>query len=77
MSLSKYDYEKLLDGLKLISRSIHVVAKETNDTNRHEAELLACDIVDRVFRDIKEMADDFVPESHDGHIDTVVKEGDK
>ena len=74
MPLSKYDYEKLLDSLKLISRSIHVVAKETNDKNRHEAELLACDIVDRHFRDIKEMAEDFVPEEHSGHIDTIIKE---
>ena len=73
--LTKYDYEKLLDSLKLISRSIHVVAKETNDNNRHEAELLACDIVDRTFRDIKEMTEGFIPESHEGHIDTLENEG--
>jgi len=73
MPLNKYNYEKLLDGLKLISRSIHVIAKETNDANRHEAELLSCDIVDRVFRDIKEMKEGFIPEEHTGHIDTIVK----
>jgi len=75
MSINKYQYEKLLDGIKLISRAIHVVAKETNDSNRHEAELLACDIVDRHFRDIKELKDGFVPESHNGHIDTI-EQGD-
>ena len=74
MSINKYQYEKLLDGLKLISRSIHVVARETNDTNRHEAELLACDIVDRHFRDIKELVDEFILESHEGHINTIIKE---
>lgn len=72
--LTKYQYEKLLDSLKLISRSIHVMAKETNDSNRAEAELLASDLVDRMFRDIKEMVDGFVPDSHTGHIDTVLKE---
>lgn len=72
--LTKYQYEKLLDSLKVISRSIHVMAKETNDSNRAEAELLAGDLVDRMFRDIKEMLDGFVPESHEGHIDTIIKE---
>lgn len=69
MSLSHYDYTKILDDLKLISRAIHVVARETNDTNRKEAELLACDIVDRMFRDIKEMKEDFIPTEHDGHVE--------
>ena len=69
MSLSKYDYEKLLDGIKLISRVIHVVASETNDKNRHEAELLASDIVDRLYRDIKEMTEGFIPIEHEGHIE--------
>ena len=73
MSLSNYDYTKLLDGLKLIARSIHVVANEINDLNRHEAELLATDIVDRVFRDIKEMAEDFIPVEHDGSIEQIIR----
>lgn len=71
--LNNYDYTKLIDGLKLVSRAIHIVARETNDTNRHEAELLACDIVDRIFRDIKEMTKGFVPVEHDGHINPVAE----
>jgi len=69
MSLSNYDYEKLLDDIKLISRAIKVVSRETNDSNRQEAASLACDIVDRLYRDVKELRDGFKPISHTGHVE--------
>ena len=68
MTLSKYDYQKLLDGIKLISRAIKVVADEINDKKRQEARLLASDIIDRYFRDIKEIAG-IKNEEYEGHIE--------
>lgn len=67
MKISQYDYEKLLDGIKLIARAIRVIADENNDNKRQEARLLASDIVDRHFRDIKEVAG-IDQEEYSGHI---------
>ncbi|MGD2071960.1 MAG: hypothetical protein PVG65_00515 [Candidatus Thorarchaeota archaeon] len=67
MALSKYNYEKLVDGIKLIARAIRVVADENNDKKRQEAQLLASDIVDRHFRDIEEIAG-IEKDSYTGHI---------
>lgn len=53
--LDKYDYEKLLDDLKLISRSCRIVRDEKNQTKRIFAHQLTDDLMTRIFRDIKEM----------------------
>lgn len=53
--LDKYDYTKLLDSLKLISRCLKIVIQESNKSKRNFAGLLADDLITRLFRDIKEM----------------------
>lgn len=55
--LDKYDYEKLLDDLKLISRSQKIIVQENNKKKREFAGLLTEDLMTRLFRDIKEMHD--------------------
>lgn len=55
--LDKYDYEKLLDDLKLISRSMKIVIKEKDTSKREFAGTLAENLMTRLFRDIKEMHD--------------------
>ena len=41
MTLPKYDYEKLLDDIKLISKAIRIVRDENDPVNRS----LACGLV--------------------------------
>ena len=53
--LDKYDYTKLLDSLKLITRSFKIVIRENNKKKREFAGLLASDLIDRLYRDIKEI----------------------
>jgi hypothetical protein len=72
MSLNNYDYTKLLHMIKLISKAIHIIRDENNQNNRVYACGLAQDLVDLLFRDIKEMTEGFVPNEHEGHI----KEGE-
>ena len=68
MSLSKYDYHKLIDNLKLISKSVKIIRDENNPDNRKFACGLTEDLVDHLYRDIKEIAD--VKENdHNGHIE--------
>ena len=67
MSLSSYDYEKLIDNLKLISKSIKIIRDENNPENRRFACGLTEDLVDHLFRDIKEIAGN-QSEKHNGHI---------
>jgi len=57
MSLNRYDFEKLLDDIKLISKSIKIVRDENNPTNREFACGLTQDLVDRLYRDMEEMKD--------------------
>lgn len=53
--LDKYDYEKLLDDIKLISRSIKIITEEANAEKRKYVSKLTEDLVTRLYRDIKEM----------------------
>jgi len=57
MSLSRYDYEKLLDDIKLISRAYKFVLDEKDENTRKEASTLVEDLITRLYRDIKEMKD--------------------
>lgn len=53
--LDKYDYEKLLDDIKLISRSIRIVRDEKNfDKRKYNAQLTE-DLITRLYRDVTEM----------------------
>ena len=55
MSLQKYDYEKLLDDIKLISKAIRIVRDENDPDNRSFACGLVKDMLTRFRRDMKEM----------------------
>jgi len=55
--LDKYNYEKLLDDIKLITRSHKIVRDENNKKKRDFASLLTENLLTRLFRDIREMAD--------------------
>ena len=57
MALEKYDYEKLLDDIKLISRSVSIILNENDPDNRKRAGILTEDLITRLYRDIKEMHD--------------------
>jgi len=73
--LNKYDFEKLLDDIKLISKSIKIIADENNPDNRRYACGLAEDLVSRMYRDIKEMSDVQRTDGHGGKIqDGQIKE---
>jgi hypothetical protein len=52
-ALEKYDYEKLLDDIKLISRSLKLLYDSS--TNKQLQYLLTEDLITRLYRDIKEM----------------------
>lgn len=53
--LDKYNYEKLLDDCKLISRGSKIVRDENNKEKRYFAHQLLDDLITRLFRDIGEM----------------------
>lgn len=53
--LDNYDYTKLLDDIKLISRSTKIIVQESNKKKREFAGLLTEDLITRLFRDVKEM----------------------
>lgn len=75
-ALEKYDYEKLLDDIKLISKSIHIVRDENNPVNRNYACGLVEDLVTRLYRDIKEMHD-LAPKNgkgYGGYLNDEIKE---
>ena len=55
MALTKYDYEKLLDDIKLISRTACLLFLEKNNDNKTRAFQLFEDLITRLYRDIKEM----------------------
>jgi len=58
---TKYDKQKLLDDMKILSRAIQVVADENNDKKRQYAKELAMDIGCRIINDIEEMTKGFKP----------------
>jgi hypothetical protein len=64
--LEKYDFEKLLDDIKLISKTIKIITDENNPENRKYACGLADDLVSRLYRDLKEMRDK-APRNGRGH----------
>ena len=55
MSLKNNDYSKLLDNIKLISKSIKIVRDENNPSNRAFACTLVNDLLIRFGRDLTEM----------------------
>lgn len=65
-ALEKYDFEKLLDDIKLISRSVGIILNENDPENRKRAGLLTEDLVSRLYRDLKEMTKD-IPRNGKGH----------
>jgi hypothetical protein len=54
-ALNEYDFNKLLDDIKLVSRAIKIARDENNPTNRDYACLLVNDLIVRFNRDMKEM----------------------
>ena len=56
--LDKYDFEKLLDDIKLIARSVQIVIKEDDVAKRKYAGLLTENLLTRLYRDIREMYDE-------------------
>ena len=64
--LEKYDFEKLLDDIKLISKSVKIVTEENNPENRRYACSLVEDLVSRLYRDLKEMKKT-LPRNGKGH----------
>jgi len=65
-NIEKYDFEKLLDDIKLISKSIKIIRDENNPDNRNYACGLANDLISRLYKDIKEMTDE-APTNGKGH----------
>jgi len=65
-NIEKYDFEELLDDLKLISKSIKIIRDENNPDNRNYACGLANDLISRLYRDIKEMTSK-IPTNGKGH----------
>lgn len=53
--MTQRDYEKVLDDLKLVSKSIKIVRDENNPENRKFACGLTEDLVNRIYRDVTEM----------------------
>lgn len=59
----KRDYERILDGLKIASRLIKVIRDENNPENRKSACSLAEDMLNHVFRDVKEVYETTHPQN--------------
>lgn len=55
--LNKFQYEKILDDLKLITKSVKIIREENNPDNRKYACGLTEDLINRLYRDITEMKD--------------------
>lgn len=53
--LDNYNFEKLLDDIKLISRSVKIIINENDQAKRDFAGLLTDNLITRLYRDIKEM----------------------
>ena len=67
MTFSSYDKQKIIDDLKILAKSIQVVADENNDEKRRFAKDLAIDIATRLANDIGEMTHGWVkPEEYKG-----------
>jgi len=57
MSINKIDYAKLLDDIKLISRSVKIMCEEHNYEKRKYDFLLTEDLINRLYEDIKEISE--------------------
>lgn len=55
MSLDKKQYEQILDDIKIIAKASKVVCDENDQISRKYAFGLLSDLVDRLYRDTKEM----------------------
>ena len=64
--LNVYDFQKLIDDIKLISRSIKIVVEEDDYTKRKFDALLTENLMTRLFRDIKEMHE-IAPDNNRGY----------
>jgi len=71
-NLNTYNYEKLLDDIKLISRSCKIIVGESNGKKREFAGTLTEDLITRLFRDIEEMHTD-KPHKQDAHFTGIIK----
>ena len=72
MTFKKYDSTKLLDDIKIISKSVRIVKEENNPDNRKYACGVVEDLLNRLWNDISEMTEGFVqPDQYDGtgHVD--------
>ena len=58
MSLNKTDYERLLDDIKLISRSVKIIRDEDDFEKRKFAFCLSEDLINRLYEDIKNMKEE-------------------
>ncbi len=75
--LDKYDYEKLLDDIKLISRAVKIIECENDPDNKKRASNHVSDLLTRLFRDIKEMHEDIdKTKTYGGYLDDDGKEFD-
>jgi len=53
----KRDYERILDDLKIVSKIIKIIRDENNPENKRFTCSLAEDVINRIFRDVKEVYD--------------------
>ncbi|MHA1844455.1 MAG: hypothetical protein ACTSWG_03160 [Candidatus Helarchaeota archaeon] len=62
-----YDAQKLLDDIKIISKSVNIARKENNPENKNYAFGLTENLLNRLANDIQEMTEGFVqPDKYDG-----------
>lgn len=63
----KYESTKLLDDIKIISKSVKIAKDENNPENRNFACGVVEDLLNRLWNDIEEMTEGWVqPEEYDG-----------
>lgn len=76
MALTKYDYEKLLDDIKLISRTAYLLFLEKNPDKKRRVFQLFEDLITRLYRDIKEMHESAPSDGngYGGYISDEIKE---
>jgi len=57
MSINQIDYTRLLDDIKLISRSVKIMCEEDNYEKRKYDFILSEDLINRLYEDIKEISE--------------------
>lgn len=59
----KRDYERILDDLKIVSKIVKIIRDENNPENKKFTCSLAEDVINRIFRDVKEVYDATHPQN--------------